>query len=76
MKRASRSQPTGLDVVLLILQILLGFGSVAFLAVFASGRNSSSVAFLALGLIAVNGALFAVRSLLLSRRPERTPRSE
>ena len=62
-------------MVLIILQILLGIGSLAFLAAFANGRRGSTVAFVALGLVVVNGALFAIRSLLLSRRPERTSRS-
>lgn len=75
MKRASSYQPTRLDVLLVILQFLLGIASVAFLAVFASARAGSTVAFVALGLVVVNGVLFAVRSFLLSRRPERTSRS-
>ncbi len=76
LTRHGRYKPTVLDVVLLFVQIvfaivLVVLGLTAFVQ--QGGATTMQVG-VALALLAAFVALWVVRSVLLSRRPQRTPR--
>ena len=70
-----RRQPTVLDAVLLLVQVVFGTACVVvgILAFTRSGGASTAQVVVALCLLVIFVALWVVRSALLSRRPERTP---
>jgi uncharacterized membrane protein len=72
----SRKQPTVVDAVLLLVQVIFGIACVVLgLTAFAKhGGATTAQAFADLGLLAAFVVLWVVRSALLSRRPERAPR--
>jgi len=71
-----RYKPTVLDVVLLFVQIVFGivFVVLGLTAFVQHGGATTTQVVVALGLLAAFVALWVVRSALLSRRPERTPK--